>query len=169
MFVRAWTYIRELGAEGLRDVSGRAVLNANYLRAQLEGSYHLPYKTDLLHEVVFSDRDQKKHGVTAMDVAKRLIDHGFHPPTVYFPRVVQGALMMEPTETESKETLDAFAAALHAIAAEAETEPKTVQSAPTMPHHSRLDETRAARFPVLRWTPGMDLDKLQGGDGARAR
>jgi glycine dehydrogenase subunit 2 len=167
--VRAWTYIRELGAEGLRDVSGRAVLNANYLRARLEGSYHLPYKTDLLHEVVFSDRDQKKHGVSAMDVAKRLIDHGFHPPTVYFPLVVQGALMMEPTETESKETLDAFVTALEAIAEEARTDAAAVQSAPTQPYHARLDETRAARFPVLRWTPGMDLDKLQGGEAAKAR
>jgi glycine dehydrogenase subunit 2 len=169
MFVRAWTYIRELGAEGLRDVSGRAVLNANYLRARLEGSYHLPYKTDLLHEVVFSDRDQKKHGVTAMDVAKRLIDHGFHPPTVYFPLVVQGALMMEPTETESKETLDAFVTALEEIAEEARTDAAAVQGAPTQPYHARLDETRAARFPVLRWTPGMDLDKLQGGEAAKAR
>lgn len=167
MFVRAWTYIRELGPEGLRDVSGLAVLNANYLRALLEGTFHLPFKTELLHEVVFSDRDQKAAGVSAMDIAKRLIDHGFHPPTVYFPLVVQGALMMEPTETESKETLDRFAATLKDIAAEAVASPQTAQAAPTVPYHSRLDETRAARHPVLRWTPGMDLDKLQPDQKAR--
>jgi glycine dehydrogenase subunit 2 len=161
MFVRAYTYIRELGPQGLKDVSGYAVLNANYLRALLEGTYHLPYKTELLHEVVFTDREQKKTGVTTMDIAKRLIDHGYHPPTVYFPLVVQGALMMEPTETESKETLDRFAASMKAIAEESVRDPETVRSAPTRTPLSRLDETRAARFPVLRWTPGMDLDKLQ--------
>lgn len=164
MFVRAWTYIREMGPDGLRDVSGLAVLNANYLRALLDGVYHLPYKTEVLHEVVFSDRDQKKHGVTAMDIAKRLIDHGMHPPTVYFPLVVQGALMVEPTETESKETLDRFAAIMKEIAAEAVTDPQASHDAPTMTYLSRLDETRAARYPVLRWTPGMDLEKLQGGE-----
>jgi glycine dehydrogenase subunit 2 len=163
MFVRAWTYIRECGPDGLRDVSGYAVLNANYLRALLERTFHLPYKTELLHEVVFSDRDQKKHGVTAMDIAKRLIDHGYHPPTVYFPLVVQGALMMEPTETESKETLDRYASALQQISDEAQAQPQAAQTAPNLPYHARLDETRAARYPVLRWTPGMDLDKLQGG------
>jgi glycine dehydrogenase subunit 2 len=162
MFVRAYTYIRELGAEGLRDVSGHAVLNANYLRALLEPHYHLPYKTDALHEVVFSDRDQKKENVSAMDIAKRLIDHGMHPPTVYFPLVVAGALMVEPTETESKEALDEFAAAMRDIADEAKTEPDVLHAAPGLTHISRLDETRAARFPVLRWTPGMDLEKLQG-------
>jgi glycine dehydrogenase subunit 2 len=161
MFVRAYTYIRELGAEGLRDVSGYAVLNANYLRALLEGTYNLPFKTELLHEVVFSDRDQKKLGVTAMDIAKRLIDHGIHPPTVYFPLVVQGAMMIEPTETESKETLDQFASIMKEISEEAKTNPDLSHSAPHSTHLQRLDETRAARYPVLRWTPGMDLEKLQ--------
>jgi glycine dehydrogenase subunit 2 len=168
MFVRAWTYIRENGPEGLRAVSSHAVLNANYLRALLEETYHLPYQTSVLHEVVFSDRDQKRHGVTAMDIAKRLVDMGVHPPTVYFPLVVAGALMMEPTETESKETLDAFAGMLKTIAAEAEANPAAVQAAPTMTHLSRLDETRAARFPVLRWKPGFDLDAMQGGTKAAA-
>ncbi len=164
MFVRAWTYIRENGPDGLRAVSGHAVLNANYLRALLEGSYHLPYKTAVLHEVVFSDKEQKKTGVTTMDLAKRLIDHGLHPPTVYFPLVVQGALMIEPTETESKETLERFATVMKEVAAEAQTNPQASHDAPVMTHLSRLDETRAARFPVLRWTPGMDLDQLQGGE-----
>jgi glycine dehydrogenase subunit 2 len=161
MFVRAYTYIRELGAEGLKDVSGYAVLNANYVRALLDGAYHLPYKTDSLHEVVFSDREQKKAGVSVMDVAKRIIDHGMHPPTVAFPLVVPGALMVEPTETESKETLDQFAAVMKEIAEEAKTNPEVLRNAPTVTHVSRMDETRAARFPVLRWTPGMDLEKLQ--------
>jgi len=161
MFVRAWTYIRENGPDGLRNVSGMAVLNANYLRALLDGTYHLPYRTEVLHEVVFSDRDQKKAGVSAMDIAKQLIDHGIHPPTVYFPLVVQGALMMEPTETESKETLETFAEALKQIAAEAVSDPGKAQQAPTRTHLNRLDETRAARFPVLRWTPGMDPHKQQ--------
>jgi glycine dehydrogenase subunit 2 len=169
MFVRAYTYIRELGAEGLRDVSGYAVLNANYLRALLEGDFFLPYKTPALHEVVFSDREQKKAGVTVMDVAKRIIDHGMHPPTVAFPLVVAGALMVEPTETESKETLDHFAAAMKEIAQEAKTNPDALRAAPTITHVSRLDETRAARFPVLRWTPGMDLDKLQADPKAEVK
>ncbi len=164
MFVRAWTYLRELGAEGLREVSGLAVLNANYLRALLEGSYHLPFPTPVLHEVVFSDKEQKKTGVTTMDIAKGLIDHGLHPPTVYFPLVVQGALMIEPTETESKESLDGFARAMKDLAQQAHTNPQALHDAPAMPHVSRLDETRAARFPVLRWTPGMDLDRLQGSE-----
>jgi glycine dehydrogenase subunit 2 len=104
--------------------------------------------------VVFDDRLQKGSGVTTMDVAKRLIDHGFHPPTIYFPLVVQGALMIEPTETESKETLDAFAEAMLAIAEEAKRDPEAVKAAPTRPVRARLDETRAARKPVLRWRPG---------------
>jgi glycine dehydrogenase subunit 2 len=164
MFVRAYTYIRELGAQGLLDVSGYAVLNANYLRALLEGTYHVPYKTEVLHEVVFSDRDQKKTGATAMDIAKSLIDRGIHPPTVYFPLVVAGAMMVEPTETESKETLEHFASVMKEIAEEAKTNADGMHAAPKMTHMSRLDETRAARYPVLRWTPGMDIDKLQSGE-----
>jgi glycine dehydrogenase subunit 2 len=158
MFVRAWALIREYGPEGLRATGELAVLNANYVRAALLGTYDLPYQTDSLHEVVFDDKAQKASGVTTMDVAKRLIDHGFHPPTIYFPLVVHGALMIEPTETESRETLDGFVAAMKAIAAEAVSDPEAVKAAPTRPVRARLDEVRAARKPVLRWTPGMKVE-----------
>ena len=158
MFVRAWALIREYGPEGVAQTGKLAVLNANYVRALLRGTYNLPYETDSLHEVVFDDKLQKASGVTTMDVAKRLIDHGFHPPTIYFPLVVAGARMIEPTETESKETLDRFVAAMKAIAAEAKADPDAVHAAPTRPIRARLDETRAARKPVLRWTPGMKVE-----------
>jgi glycine dehydrogenase subunit 2 len=158
MFVRAWALIREYGPEGVRATGELAVLNANYVRARLRGAYNLPYETDSLHEVVFDDRLQRTTGVTTMDIAKRLIDHGFHPPTIYFPLVVQGALMIEPTETESKETLDGFVAAMKAIAEEAKASPEAVKAAPTRPVRARLDETRAARKPVLRWRPGVKLE-----------
>ncbi len=158
MFVRAWALIRELGPEGLRRAAELAVLNANYARALLKDAYDLPYATDSLHEVVFSDKNLKPTGVTTMDVAKRLIDHGFHPPTVYFPLVVHGALMIEPTETESKETIERFCAAMRDIAEEAAVRPEAVKAAPVKPVRARLDETRAARKPVLRWTPGMKVE-----------
>jgi glycine dehydrogenase subunit 2 len=158
MFVRAWALIRELGPEGLRRVGELAVLNANYVRAELKGHYNLPYETETLHEVVFDDKFQKDAGVSTMDLAKRLIDHGSHPPTVYFPLVVHGAIMIEPTETESKETLDQFVAAMRAIAAEARTDPEALKAAPRKTVRARLDETRAARKPVLRWTPGMKVE-----------
>jgi len=158
MFVRALALIREYGPEGLRRTSELAVLNANYVRAGLRGVYQLPYETDSLHEVVFDDTVQEKAGVSTMDIAKRLVDHGFHPPTIYFPLVVHGALMIEPTETESKETLDAFVAAMKAIAVEAQADPDAVRAAPTRAFRGRLDETRAARKPVLRWKPGMKID-----------
>jgi glycine dehydrogenase subunit 2 len=158
MFVRAWAFIRESGPDGLRRSAELAVLNANYLRTLLEKTYHLPYPTDSLHEVVFDDKAQKPAGVTTMDIAKRLIDHGFHPPTVYFPLVVHGALMIEPTESESKETLDQFAEALCSIAEEAKADPNALKAAPEKPVRGRLDETRAARKPVLRWTPGMKVE-----------
>ncbi len=157
MFVRALALIRELGPEGLRATSQLAVLNANYVRARLRGIYNLPYETDSLHEVVFDDKAQKETGVTTMDVAKRLIDHGFHPPTIYFPLVVHGALMIEPTETESREMLDAFVDAMKTIADEARRDPEAVKAAPAKPVRARLDETRAARKPVLRWRPGMKV------------
>ncbi len=158
MFVRAWALIRELGPEGLASAAKLAVLNANYVRSLLAGTYDLPYATESLHEVVLDDELQKATGVTTMDVAKRLIDHGFHPPTIYFPLVVHGAIMIEPTETESKETLDRFVAAMKAIAAEARTDPGALKAAPALPFRSRLDETRAARRPVLRWKPGMKME-----------
>jgi glycine dehydrogenase subunit 2 len=158
MFVRAWALIREYGPEGLARTGQLAVLNANYARARLRGAYNLPYETDSLHEVVFDDALQKASGVTTMDVAKRLIDHGFHPPTIYFPLVVHGAIMIEPTETESKETIDRFVDAMKAIAEEARADPEAVKAAPTLPFRARLDETRAARKPVLRWRPGMKVE-----------
>jgi glycine dehydrogenase subunit 2 len=158
MFVRALALIREYGPEGLRRTAQLAVLNANYVRAKLEDVYHLPYETESLHEVVFTDKALKPTGVTTMDVAKRLIDHGFHPPTVYFPLVVQGALMIEPTETESKETLDAFIEGMRAIAEQAKSDPDALKAAPEKPVRARLDETRAARKPVLRWKPGAKVE-----------
>ena len=152
MLVRAYCYMRALGGDGLTDATAKAVLNANYIRARLRCSYPLAYETPSLHECVFSDRDLEPTGVHTLDVAKRLLDYGFFAPTIYFPLVVAGALMIEPTETESKETIDEFIAALEAIAAEAQTSPETVKGAPHATFVSRLDETRAARRPVLRWT-----------------
>jgi len=154
MVVRAYTYIRELGAEGLKSVSDLAVLNANYLAALLRDHYPLAYDKACMHEAVFTDTElEKQTGIKTLDVAKRLIDYGFHPPTVYFPLVVKGALMIEPTETESKETLEAFADAMIRIKQEAESEPDMVKAAPHLSRVGRLDEARAARKPVLRWRP----------------
>jgi glycine dehydrogenase subunit 2 len=150
VLLRAYTYIRELGAEGLRDVTQMAVLNANYLRARLESTYDLPYKSPSLHECVFSDKLQNKSGVRTMDIAKRLMDYGFHPPTVYFPLIVNGALMIEPTETECKDLIDGFCDAMIAIAKECEEDPDIVKSAPTRPVRRRLDEAKAAKELVLR-------------------
>ena len=139
----------------LAPAADLAVLNANYLRARLREAYHLPYETPSLHEVVLRRHGTSRPtGVSTLDVAKRLIDYGFHPPTIYFPLVVHGALMIEPTETESKETLDAFADAMIAMAEEARRDPEALKAAPTRPVRARLDETRAARKPVLRWKPG---------------
>jgi glycine dehydrogenase subunit 2 len=154
MMVRAYTYLREMGAEGLKGATDLAVLNANYLRVRLGEEWHVAYDRSCMHEVVISDKNLKATGVTTLDVAKRLLDHGFHPPTVYFPLVVKGAMLIEPTETESKQTLDEFVAAMSAIKAEAESEPEQVKTAPHLTRLRRLDETRAARKPVLRWTPG---------------
>ena len=156
MWVRAYALIREWGPEGVKRAGQLAVLNANYLRKLLEPHYHLPFNAETLHEVVFSDKLQRAHGVTALDVAKRLIDHGFHPPTIYFPLVVQGALMLEPTETESPEAIEALAAALIAVAAEAKIDPEALKQAPTRTQVRRLDEVRAARKPILRWWPAAD-------------
>ena len=129
-----------------------AVLNANYLRARLRDTFPVPFDTLCMHEVVLSDkRLQKETGIKTLDVAKRLIDYGFHPPTVYFPLLVAGAMMIEPTETESKETLDQFVVAMKAIAREAQESPARLTDAPTVPRLGRLDEARAARKPVLRW------------------
>jgi glycine dehydrogenase subunit 2 len=156
VMVRAYTYIRELGAAGLRQATEMAVLNANYVRVGLQDTFHLPYDRPCMHEVVFSDRHLQPTGVTTMDVAKRLIDHGFHPPTVYFPLVVDGALMIEPTETESVQTLDEFIAAMKAISEEAIRAPEALHAAPQRTHIGRLDEVQAARKPVLVCIPEDD-------------
>jgi glycine dehydrogenase subunit 2 len=149
VLVRAYGYIRSLGPEGLTQASRLAVLNANYLRARLQGVLHLPYQTPCMHECVFSDRDLRAAGVTTLDIAKRLMDYGYHPPTIYFPLVVPGAIMIEPTETETKEELDAFAAALAAIVREAAESPQLLKDAPHRCKVRRLDETAAARNPCL--------------------
>ena len=151
VLVRALTYMRSMGPDGLRRIAQIAVMNANYIRARLKGSYHLPYDAPSLHEVVFSDKLQTAKDVHTLDIAKRLMDYGFHPPTIYFPLIVAGALMIEPTESEPKEELDAFCDAMIAIARECEERPELVRSAPHTTPVRRLDEARAARQPVLRW------------------
>ena len=153
VLVRALAYILANGAEGLRQTTDDAVLNSVYLRKRLEGVYELPYSSPTLHECVFSDKKQARHGVHTGDIAKRLIDYGFHPYTVSFPLIVPGALMIEPTESESKQELDLLVDALRAIAREAEQEPETVLEAPHWTRLRRLDEVQAARRPVLRWKP----------------
>ncbi len=151
--VKALAYILSLGPDGLREVAEIAVLNANYIRKSLEGDYYLKYKTPTLHECVFSDRFQKEHGVQNIDIAKRLIDFGLHPPTMSFPLIVAGALMIEPTETESRRDLDLFIEAMERIAKEAQENPQILKDAPHTSYVRRLDETRAAREPILRWRP----------------
>jgi glycine dehydrogenase subunit 2 len=153
MHVRALAYIMANGYDGLRQTTEDAVLNANYIRKKLEDDYELPYKSPSMHEAVFSDRLQAQQGVRTGDIAKRLIDYGFHPYTVSFPLVVPGALMIEPTESESLEELDLFIDAMKSIAREAQQDPGLVKSAPHTTRVSRLDETAAARKPVLRWKP----------------
>ncbi len=153
MHVRALCYILANGPEGLKQVSEVAVLNANYIRAKLKDAYALAYESPSLHEVVFSDRIQARKDVHVWDIGKRLMDYGFHPPTVHFPLIVPGAIMIEPTETESKQELDAFINAMLAIAKEAEENPELVKSAPHTTRIGRIDEAAAARKPVLRWRP----------------
>ena len=153
MHIRALAYIMANGPEGLRQTTEDAVLNANYIRKGLDGVYDLPYKTPTMHEVVFSDRIQSQKGIKTGDIAKRLIDYGFHPYTVSFPLVVHGAIMIEPTESESKESCDLFIEAMKNIAEEVEEHPEFVLEAPHNTRISRLDETMAARKPVLRWKP----------------
>ena len=150
VLIRAYAYIRSMGAGGLKRATEMAVLNANYIRARLEKVYDLPYQNRSLHEVVFSDKNLEG-GCHTLDVAKRLIDYGFHPPTIYFPLVVKGAIMIEPTETESREVLDEFCDAMLVIAKEASENPDLLHDAPTVPRVRRLDETTAARKPKLKW------------------
>ncbi|HET9784799.1 MAG TPA: aminomethyl-transferring glycine dehydrogenase subunit GcvPB, partial [Terriglobales bacterium] len=153
MFTRALAYIMANGSDGLKQTTEDAVLNANYIRKKLEGHYTLPYATPSMHEVVFSDAQQAQHGVHTGDIAKRLIDYGFHPYTVSFPLVVRGALMIEPTESANRQEMDEFIAALRDIAEEARTQPELVTGAPHTTKIRRLDEVAAARQPVLRWKP----------------
>jgi len=152
MHVRALCYILANGPQGLKETTETAVLNANYIRYTLQGVYALPYSSPTLHEVVFSDKNQAKHGVEVWDIGKRLIDYGFPPPTTSFPLIVPGAIMIEPTETESRDELDAFIAAMLAVAHEAEEDPDLVKTAPHTARIRRVDEAAAARKPVLRWT-----------------
>ncbi|MCH2508248.1 MAG: aminomethyl-transferring glycine dehydrogenase subunit GcvPB, partial [Dehalococcoidia bacterium] len=151
MLVRAYTYINLLGANGLLEVSENAVLNANYILANLKDYYNLPYDRVCMHEVVFSAKNQKQQSVSALDIAKRLIDYGIHPPTMYFPLIVEEALMIEPTETESKETIDKFIQVMQIIAQEVLDDPLLLKNAPHSTPNTRLDEAKAARNPDLRW------------------
>jgi len=154
VMVKAYTYIRMLGARGLREVSENAILNANYLMRKLEKYYLLPHKQHAMHEFVLSGDWQKARGAKTLDIAKRLLDYGFHAPTVYFPLIVHEALMIEPTETESKETLDAFTETMIAIAREVEENPEVLQQAPSSTPVSRLDEGLAARNLDVKYTNG---------------
>lgn len=151
--VKAYAYILTMGAEGLKEVAQGAVLNANYIMEKLKAYYTLPYDTTCMHEAVLSGERQKKNGVATLDIAKRLLDFGYHPPTIYFPLIVPEAMMIEPTEVESKETLDAFIEAMIKIAEEAETDPEKVKGAPYHAPIFRLDESKAARERVLKYTP----------------
>ena len=152
--VRALAYIYANGAEGLTQVSQLAVLNANYVRAKIRDVLETPYDEPCRHEFVATAQALKREtGVRALDIAKALLDRGYHAPTIYFPLLVPECLMIEPTETESKETLDGFIAALREIVEEAHRDPKSVQAAPQYTVVGRVDETRAAREPNLRWSP----------------
>src|SRR5205085_705657 len=163
VLVRALSYILTHGDAGLREATETAVLNANYIGEQLKGVYDIPYPGRVMHEVIFSDKNQQRHGVRNIDIAKRLIDYGFYPPTMSFPLVVPGALMVEPTETESREELDLFIDAMRSIDQEAAENPDLLKQAPHSTRVGRLDEVAAARKPVLRWRP------KGSGDTDRAR
>ncbi len=149
--VKAYTYMRMMGAEGLKQASTDAVINANYLMSQLKKIYYVPYDRICKHEFIVSAKPEKKKGAGAGDIAKALLDRNFHPPTVYFPLIVDEALMIEPTDTESKETLDAFAAAMEQIAKDIDEDAEKVAHGPYKTVVGRLDEVRAARNPVMRW------------------
>jgi glycine dehydrogenase subunit 2 len=159
VLIRALAYIMAHGGPGLRNATLDALLNANYIRKGLEPYFDLPYTSPSMHECVFSDTRQAAKGVKTMDIAKRLIDYGFHPYTVAFPLIVHGALMIEPTETESKSELDAFIEAMIAIAKEIDTDPQFVLKAPHHTRTPRVDETTAARKPILRWKPQPAVNK----------
>lgn len=153
VLVRAYAYILTMGAAGLRQASEDAVVNANYCLAQLRDVYHAPFSRHCMHECVLTSKKQNPQGIRTLDIAKRLLDYGVHPPTIYFPLIVEEALMIEPTETESKETLDAFIAIMRRIAEEAVQTPDVIKQAPSTTVVGRLDEATAARKPILRWKP----------------
>ena len=160
MFIRALAYMMSHGADGLRQVAEDAVLNANYLRALLRDDLSQPFPGPCMHEVLFDDRFLKDTGITTLDFAKALIDEGYHPMTIYFPLIVHGAMLVEPTETESKASLDEFAAVVKALAAAAQDgDVSRFRAAPHLAPRRRLDETTAARKPVLRWRPAPDAAK----------
>ena len=149
VMIRAYSYIRSMGPDGLKKASQLAVLNAAYIKDNLKGTFHLPYDRPCMHECVFSDKRQESYKVTTLDMVKRLMDYGFHPPTIYFPLVVPGAIMIEPTETESREDIDLFIESMKAIAREAQENPELLHAAPQKTKRRRLDETSAARKPRL--------------------
>ncbi len=149
VMIRAYSYILSMGPDGLKKASQLAVLNAAYVKDRLKGTFHLPYDRPCMHECVFSDKLQEPYKVTTLDMVKRLMDYGFHPPTIYFPLVVPGAIMIEPTETESKEDIDLFVESMKAIAREAKEDPELLHAAPRKTKRRRLDETAAARKPRL--------------------
>jgi glycine dehydrogenase subunit 2 len=149
VMIRAYSYILSMGPENLKKASQLSVLNAAYIKDQLKGTFHLPYDRPCMHECVFSDKFQEPYKVTTLDMVKRLMDYGFHPPTIYFPLVVSGAIMIEPTETESKEDIDLFIESMKAIAKEAKENPELLHAAPQKTKRKRLDETLAARKPCL--------------------
>ena len=151
VIIRACAYILSMGPEGLRQASEDAVLNANYCLSQLKDEFFSPFDRCCMHECIVTSKYQKPHGVRTLDIAKRLLDYGYHPPTVYFPLLVEESIMIEPTETESKETLDGFIRAMRAIAAEVRQDPAQLLAAPVSTVVGRLDETTAARKPVVRW------------------
>ncbi|HQU90836.1 MAG TPA: aminomethyl-transferring glycine dehydrogenase subunit GcvPB [Pyrinomonadaceae bacterium] len=157
MMVRALSYIYTHGNDGLREATETAVLNARYVGEQLKDVYHKPYESDCMHEAIFSHKNQTKTGVHTLDIAKRLIDYGFHPPTVYFPLVVEGAMLIEPTESVGRADLDAFVEAMKDIDREARENPQLVLDAPHSTRIGRLDEATAARKPVLRWKPESEV------------
>lgn len=152
ILVRAYAYIKSMGSEGLYRVSKTALVNANYIKEKLRDHYDIPYDRACMHECVLSDKKQAPHSVKTLDIAKRLIDYGFHPPTIYFPLVVHGAIMIEPTETEPRRAVDSFCDAMIAIAREAEENPQILRDAPQNVKFRRLDEVKAAREPKLRWS-----------------
>lgn len=159
--LRAACYIKALGSEGLKEVAENAILNANYLKSRLSSHYEVPFKGSCMHEFILSSRPQKAKGVKALDIAKRLLDYGIHAPTIYFPLIVEEAMMIEPTETEAKATLDRFIDTMIQIAREADENPKILLDAPTQTPVKRIDEVQAARQPNLRWVPQPDSEELE--------